>query len=117
MTDQKKVSALFNSDIFVFPSYHGEGMPNSVLKAMAFGLPIIATPVGGLIDVLEDNRTGFFVEIKNVEQIIEKSSIFFDDLILRKSISLHNFQIANENYTTNKVRERVKKIYADIINN
>ena len=48
------------TDIFAFPS-HGEGMPNALLEAMAIGLPCIATRVGGIPEVLEDEVTGLLV--------------------------------------------------------
>jgi len=48
--DKKKADVFKNSHIYVFPSFHGEGMPTSVLEAMAFGLPVITTRVGGLPD-------------------------------------------------------------------
>lgn len=41
LKEESKIRAFDESDIYLFPSYHNEGMPNSVLEAMAFGLPII----------------------------------------------------------------------------
>jgi len=50
-----KVDALENNDIYCFPSYFGEGMPNSVLEALAFGMPVITCCVGGLTDISPKN--------------------------------------------------------------
>ena len=47
------------ADIFVRPS-RSEGLGNSFLEAMAAGVPVIGTPVGGIPDFLEDKKTGFF---------------------------------------------------------
>jgi sugar transferase (PEP-CTERM/EpsH1 system associated) len=55
------VPALLNAmDVFVLPSL-AEGISNTVLEAMASGLPVIATRVGGNVELIEDGRTGFLV--------------------------------------------------------
>jgi glycosyltransferase involved in cell wall biosynthesis len=47
-------------DIFVFPS-HYEGLPGALLEAMIAGLPVVATPVDGNSELIEDGVTGIFV--------------------------------------------------------
>ena len=54
------VKWLQTMDVFAFPS-RLEGVPNAVLEAMAMGLPIVATTIGGVIDLLEEGRTGFLI--------------------------------------------------------
>ena len=53
-----KAALYAESDAFIFPSSHGEGMPNAVLEAMALGLPVITTRVGGIADFFDENRMG-----------------------------------------------------------
>ncbi len=60
--------ALAKADIFVRPSL-SEGLGNSFLEAFAAGLPVIATPVGGITDFLIDGKTGWFAEVRNPESI------------------------------------------------
>ncbi|MBM4147211.1 MAG: glycosyltransferase family 4 protein [Nitrospira sp.] len=59
------------SDIFVFPS-HREGMPNAVLEAMAVGLPVVTTRVGGVEDFITDGATGYLVGVGNIMEMQSK---------------------------------------------
>jgi glycosyltransferase involved in cell wall biosynthesis len=55
-------------DLFAFPSF-AEGMPNSVLEAGATGLPIVATPVGGIPEIVTHERTGLLVPPRDAEAL------------------------------------------------
>jgi N-acetyl-alpha-D-glucosaminyl L-malate synthase BshA len=91
------------SDIFVLPSLsEGFGIVN--LEAMACGLPIVATNVGGIPEVIKDGENGFIVEPKNPGQIAEKVLLLLEDEKLREKISNNN-------------REEVKKYSLEIIVN
>lgn len=54
--------------LFILPSYE-EGLPNIILEAMACGTPVLATPVGGIPDVIRDERTGFILKDNFAESI------------------------------------------------
>jgi len=84
--DQKNLPKyLHASDIFVRPSL-SEGMGISFLEAMATGLPIIATKVGGIPDFLTHERTGLFCEVKNPKSIAEQVKRLMTDRELKDRI-------------------------------
>ena len=56
---------LGESDVFLFPS-HFEGLPNAVVEAMAAGLPVIATRVGGVPDLIHHGESGFLVDVGDI---------------------------------------------------
>ncbi len=75
-----------SSDIFVLPSYYREGMPRTILEAMACGLPVITTDNVGCRDAVSDGQEGFLVSIKNASELAEKLSLVLDQPELRASL-------------------------------
>ena len=72
------IPALLNSmDIFVLPSL-SEGISNTILEAMATGLPVIATAVGGNIELVEDQKTGQLVTSDNVQALSDAMKYYLD---------------------------------------
>lgn len=65
------------ADIFVRPSL-SEGMGNSFIEAMAAGIPVVGTAVGGIVDFLKDRETGFICEVQNPESIAEQVKYITD---------------------------------------
>jgi glycosyltransferase involved in cell wall biosynthesis len=57
-------SVLLTADVFVLPSLH-ESSPNALIEAMGIGMPCIASDVGGIVDLIEDNANGVRVPAKD----------------------------------------------------
>tara|TARA_Y100001933_G_scaffold262030_1_gene318163 strand:+ start:77 stop:1225 length:1149 start_codon:yes stop_codon:yes gene_type:complete len=64
--------AIIKCRYFVLPSYYPEGLPRSILEAMASGRPIITTNKPGCIDTVLENQNGFLVQPRNVDNLVEK---------------------------------------------
>lgn len=56
-----KAEVLLGSDLFVLPTYYGEGCPVALIEAMAAGLAVITTPVGGIPDIVEQGQNGILL--------------------------------------------------------
>ncbi|MFZ5982508.1 MAG: glycosyltransferase [Patescibacteria group bacterium] len=68
----EKVSRIYASaDVFVLPSLN-EGMSNTILEAIASGLPVIATDTGGTRELVQEEKNGFVVKTKDAEDIAQK---------------------------------------------
>lgn len=65
-----KIEFLREADIFVFPSYHQEGLPYAILESLAAGTPVIASGVAGIPDVVTDRVHGILIEPRDPGQIV-----------------------------------------------
>jgi len=100
------------SDVLVLPSL-SEGFPNVILEAMASGLPIIATKVGGVPEIINNEVNGFLIDPKNPQQICEKILLIFKDKKLREKISQNNKMEAKK-YSWESVIDNLEKVYYKI---
>ncbi|MDH4280771.1 MAG: glycosyltransferase, partial [Acidimicrobiia bacterium] len=70
-------------DIFVLPSF-AEGVPVVLMEAMGAGLPVVATYVGGMTELVTDEATGFLVRPFDRDQLIARIEQLIDDPELRQ---------------------------------
>ncbi|MBT9537521.1 MAG: glycosyltransferase family 4 protein [Nitrospirae bacterium] len=98
------------ADIFVLTS-DMEGMPNSLLEAMACGLPVIATRIGGVVDIVEDKKNGLLVAAGDEEELKDAILKLLGDEQLSKSISQEAYKTIRENYYIDKVADKYISLY------
>jgi len=98
---------LWEADIFIRPSL-SEGMGNSFIEAMAAGLPVIGTPVGGIVDFLRDGETGLFVEIKNPRLISFQVQKLISDRVLHDKLIINAKRMVAEKYDWDFIANEMK---------
>lgn len=96
------------ADIFLFPSFR-EGLPVSVMEAMACGLPIIATNIRGSSDIVKETMNGKLLKPNDVDGIANAISVFRNEELLN-SISKINAQEAMK-YDLNTVIKLYQEVY------
>ncbi|HEY0221122.1 MAG TPA: glycosyltransferase family 4 protein, partial [Candidatus Paceibacterota bacterium] len=94
-------------DIFIRPS-RSEGFGNSFIEAMARGLPVIATPVGGIVDFLSDGETGVFCSPDNPRSII-KAVETLRDVSFKEKIVNNAKKMVIEKYSWDKIAVDMKE--------
>lgn len=101
------------ADIFVLPTWYFEGLPVSILEAMACGKPVIATRHRGCEDAVLDDRTGFLVPVKQVGPLVEKMELLADDRSLRDNFGRHGRERIEKEfeikYCTDKILTAIEK--------
>ena len=100
---------LVASDIFVRPSL-SEGMGNSFIEAMASGLPVIGTPVGGIVDFLNDRTTGIFCKPHDPKSIADAVTTLLFGPQLRATIVENAQKMVAERYDWEILVKQMKKI-------
>ncbi len=112
---KEKKNILLTSDIYVFPTYYREGMPNSVIEAMAMGLPVVTRPVAALKDFFKDGEHGFMIESKNPSDIATCIKKIISNKKVWKSMACSAHEYAVERFISSKVAMRLEDIYRDVL--
>lgn len=102
------------SDIFVLPS-HREGMPLSILEAMAMAKPVVATDIRGCREEVRHGQSGFLVPVKDSTALSNRLDELLQEDSLRESFGLEGRKLAIEHYDIRDIVERQLDIYSDII--
>jgi glycosyltransferase involved in cell wall biosynthesis len=97
--------------IFVFPSAWFEGFPNAVASAMAYGIPVIASRIGALPEIVEDGVTGLLFEAGNTVDFVEKIKYLCDRPKLCREMGRAGSEKARREYSKEKYYERLLAIY------
>lgn len=111
-TNQVK-RVLEQSDIYCLPSFR-EGIPKSIIEAMAIGRPILTTKAPGCEDTVIEGQNGFKVDIDNYKSLSAKLKILIEDESLRSEMGKKSRIFFEENYTLKKVINQISEIYLRI---
>ena len=98
------------SDVFVLPSAT-EGLSNSLLEAMASGLPAVATSVGGATDLIENNRNGILIQPDSRGELSAALVTLLSDPDLRTRFGMLSRDVIRQNYSLSTVAEKLTELY------
>jgi glycosyltransferase involved in cell wall biosynthesis len=102
------------SDLFVLSS-RSEGLPYTIIEAMLAGLPVVATAVGGVPELVEDGRTGFLVPPGDHGALAEAIQRLLDDSSLRVSMGEKGREKALREFTLDRMLIETQEIYRQVL--
>lgn len=110
---RRRDEILARATVFVLPS-HAEGLPVSMLEAMAAGCPVIATGVGGIPDVISDGFNGLLVPVRAPAALASAIERLLADPSLAFAMGRAARATIASRFTADRAVERVGRIYADL---
>lgn len=102
-------------NVYVMASLN-EGMSNTLLEALASGLPIIATNTGGTFETVKEGKNGFVIKMESAEDIADKVEILLKDYSLEKKMSKESRSLA-EKMSWKNIADEYYALYNEIYNN
>jgi len=99
------IEYLAKSDVFVLPTYH-EGFSIALVEACMQGLPIIATRIGGNVEIIKDDYNGVLIPKEDVKSLFEAMKLLFEDSKLRKSFGENARSVYEEEFDFKLIIEK-----------
>lgn len=113
VTGIDKVRLVTSCDVYVLPSYR-EGVPVSILEAMAAAKPVVTTPVGGIPEVVEDGVNGYLVQPGDVTALASRIVALLEDPALRQEMGRRNQARVQATSSLATVVEQLASVYDSV---
>jgi glycosyltransferase involved in cell wall biosynthesis len=116
VTGVQKIEVFTQSDIYILPSYN-EGLPGSILEAMAARTAIISTPVGGIPEAVIDGYNGYLVAPGDVDALCDRLRRLCSDRELRVRMGNRSYERIKEKFDMDKIVHTVIETYGLVLKN
>jgi glycosyltransferase involved in cell wall biosynthesis len=101
------------ADILTLPSYYMEGLPVSILEAMACGKPVVTTHHKGCEDAVVDGQTGYLVPVREIGPLAERIVALLDDPALRSRMGLAGRRRVEQHYEIDHCTRTIVSVLED----
>jgi len=105
-----KLQALRDADVLILPS-HTENMPVSIIEGMAAALPVVATAVGAVPEMIKDGQTGFVVRPRDANALAERLEQLFREPELARSLGRNGQSHARATWDSGVIATRTLALY------
>ena len=97
VSGQEKIDTFMKSDMFILPTY-AENMPNTILEAMAAGLPVISTAVGAIPELIHQGENGFLIEPGDYQDLANRIEMLMENRELRTMMGAKSLEKVKKKY-------------------
>ncbi|MCD6319817.1 MAG: glycosyltransferase family 4 protein, partial [Candidatus Desulfofervidaceae bacterium] len=105
---------LASLNIIVHPSTGHEGVPQTILQALAMQKPIVTTNVGGIPEVIQDHYTGILIPPCDSQAIAQAVINLFKNPVLSKKLGENGRRLVEKYYSFEAMLDKVERVYADV---
>ena len=109
-----KARVLLDACIFVLPTYHQEGLPNSILEAMGAGAVVVTSKAGGIPEIVKSPDNGIILDDINPTSISNALIKILEDKPYISEVSRRNRAIARTHFESHVVTRRIENLYKEI---
>ena len=114
VTGEAKEKLLAQSHVYILPSYN-EGLPISILEAMSYQMPIIATAVGGIPEVVQHHENGLLIEPGNKQELASAVRFFLSNPEKIETYGSQSYEIVSQRHFPTPVMSALNSMYAEIL--
>jgi len=108
LTEESVIQTMASSSVYVLPSYR-EGLPVTVMEAMAMARPIITTDVPGCRETVQPGKNGFLVPARDVTELVKAMKYFLDNPLQVEKMGQVSRKLAEKSYDVHKVNSAIFK--------
>jgi len=113
---KKDISNLLGRfDVLVSSTITPEAFGRSIIEAQARGIPVIATKVGGVVDIIEDRKNGLLVNPEDPKSMAEAIIELYKDAELRRALAQNARKKVEEEYTLAQMADRTLAVYREVL--
>ncbi len=113
IASEQKEQYLKTSDILILPSYN-EQMPMSILEAMGYGYPIVATNIAGIPEMVAHGENGFLFEPGHIDDMAQYLKKLCADADLREKMGRKSLECVKEKFESTKIVRQLVAIYKNL---
>jgi glycosyltransferase involved in cell wall biosynthesis len=111
---EEMIAVLKGSDVFILNSVY-EGLPHTVIEALACRVPVVATGIKGTVEVVKDDETGLLVDVGwKKKEMLEKISMLADDLGMKKKLADGGYRIIEDRFNMDKTMLSLEEALAGL---
>src|SRR5690606_4866518 len=114
VTGNAKEELYRKATVFVLPSYN-EGLPVSMLEAMSYGMPVIATNVGGIPELVKDGESGQLIVAGDIAALRNAMERFIRDRRLVREMGRAAEATVRQNFVFEQTKMKLDKLYTELI--